>query len=509
MLGLASLISACGSSVGDPSGTGSGTPVRTALEIDTTCDLAAPPSAEFLSCEQVNHARTLEANLEQLSPAFTQRQLAQSAANAAFIVQRFVDDPSWGLPPALLNTPATPLCAAGMGPCVGDPFRYPEVDGADGRLFYEQEAEVIPVVYYDRECARISGRVWKPRSAQGPLPAVVIKNGSVQAGEQLYWSAAQALVRAGYLVLTNDPRGQGRSDFGSPTGGQGGNINGAVFFEGLVDDLDFLLSSPVTPYPHEGRCAGTYPTQTDAFNPMSAAIDPDRIGITGHSYGAAGVTWVQSYGAADGDPWPGLLTVENPVKVIVAWDALGSADVPLAATVSSLQSLGDTSFISAASLPGGAPPVRARVPALGFTSEYGFTPVPFLNKPERSDHLRGFEQWRAAGMDVMQLTIAGSTHLDYSLGPVLPATSWCAEVIDNHCVGGWAAPMIQHYTVAWFDRWLKQAGEAGFESADARLLDDAQWIDRMSIHYASGRAFRLRSGQQVDCADIRLECPGG
>lgn len=468
--------------------------------IDTTCDKAAYPSPEFAQCEAQNVARTYEANAEQLNPAFQSRALQQQLANSQAMLMRTLSDPSWTLPPAFGNSPATPLCAAGMGPCVGDPFRYPGVDGPDGKRFYEQEAEVIPVVYYDQGCARISGRVWRPRGVNGPLPAVVVKNGSVQAGEQLYWWAVQELVRAGYTVLTNDPRGQGASDFSTPGGEQGGNFNGAVFYQGLVNDIDFLLSSPSKPYPHEATCKGTYPTKTNVFNPFHAVVDADRVGLAGHSYGAGGVTWVQSYGAADSLPWPGKLSTRNPVKVVVAWDALGSRSKPNAATLSSLPPLDGAEALIR---PGDAPPVSARVPAMSFTSEYGFTPVPFVRNPPRDEHLNAFKQWKAASMPVYALTIAGTTHLDYSLGYGLPASSWCPKIENNACVGGWARPMITHYTLAWFDRYLKLPGEAGYDTADQRLLDDAQWAGRMSFHFASARNFSTRDGQSKATDDIR------
>ena len=46
--------------------------------------------------------------------------------------------------------------------------------------------------------------------AHGPAkrPGVLITNGFVQADEQIYWYAAQALAKAGYVVLTFDPRGR-------------------------------------------------------------------------------------------------------------------------------------------------------------------------------------------------------------------------------------------------------------------------------------------------------------
>jgi hypothetical protein len=478
--------------------------------VDTSCDLAEANSPKWAECEFVNWQLSLQGNLEQLNPTFQQRSQTQQQENRMAQLQRFADDPSWNIPPTQGNTVATPLCSAGMGPCVGDPFRYPGVDGADGKTFYEQEAEVVPVVYYDQGCARISGHVWRPKHlAEGQkAPMIVIKNGSVQANEELYWWAAQPLVRAGYVVLTSDPRGQGDSDATTPNfGEQGSNFNGHVFYQGLVNDIDFILSSPSQPYPHEQSCAGTYPTVTAAHNPLHEYVDRERLGIAGHSYGAGGVTWVQSYGADGAEPWPGLLTTENPVDVAVAWDALGYSNNGNNATLTSLQLP-----FSAEDLPGGVaggddfPAVVAHKPALSFKSEYGFTPVPFLTDPDRELHKLPFLQWQQADVPIMSLTIAGSTHLDYSLGPDLPATSWCPAIEDNACVGGWARPMITEYTVAWFDRWLKQADEQGYDEADARLLNDAAWADRMSMHFASARDFSTRSGQQVVCNDIRVEC---
>ncbi len=508
---LLSLLGACGgSSTSTSSHDSSGDSVVRRHSVDTRCDLAEFPSADWLQCEQQNHARTAEANIEQLAPAFVQRSQTQENDNRLAMLARLAEDPSWGLPPSQGNTPATPLCSAGMGPCVGDPFRYPGVDGADGQVFYEVEAEVVPVVYYDQGCARISGRVWRPRtlSPGDRAPLVVIKNGSVQASEQLYWWAAQALVRAGYVVLTSDPRGQGRSDSATPNSAeQGGNINGHVFYQGLINDIDFMLSRPDLPYPHEASCSGSYPTVTAAFNPFYQYVDVERIGIAGHSYGAAGVTWVQAYGAPGAEPWPGLLSAENPVDAVVAWDALGYTDTGNNATITSVQlPPGSTNALTSAFGDDSFPAVVAHKPALSFKSEYGFTPLPMLSDPDREAHKHAFKQWQAAGVPIYSLTIAGTTHLDYSLGPTLPATSWCAEIVDNRCVGGWARPMISDYSVAWFDRWLKAPGEPGYDSAEPRLLDDALWAERMSIHFASARDIPLRGGGREHCEDIRLQC---
>ena len=477
------------------------------------------PSAEWTQREAANYAMVLQAPTEQVSnPAFVQPWLQQSVANALSFNQRNLADPSWILastpllnalvasvttPAAAaqsvqdavaqiqtdpssavalsLNTPLTPLCTCWVGPCSGDPFRYPGTDS-----FYSDEADVIPVVFYDDGCARISGRVWAPKGshAGSKLPAVVIENGSVQAPEPLYWWMAQLLVRNGYAVMTFDPRGQGRSDEQTPSGGQGSNVNSAVFWTGFVNAIDFFRSSAVAPYPHNISCAGTYPTTVTAYNPIVDRIDPDRLGIAGHSLGAQGVSVVQGYGAPGADPWPGKLDAGNPVKVAVAWDALSAP--------------------SSSS----SPKFGIRVPAMGQSSEYGLTPVPFTQPPDPEGKKDAYAAWKKAGMPVFQITIRGSSHYEWSLIPGFPTTSWCPKVANNHCVGGWGNPMAQHYSLAWFDRWLKHPGETGYDSADARLLDDdgEQGRNKMSFYYRSARSFTDRGGTVHVCEDIRAGC---
>jgi hypothetical protein len=304
-----------------------------ALLAASSASLAIPegpayPSAQWIQREAANFAKVSEAPAEQLAqPAFMDRLVRQSLGNINSYTARSLADPSWtlgyhpllqallaqptsaaaiqaallaqaGSNPALtlalsLNTPLTPLCATWAVQCAGDPFRYAAAAGVDGRRFYTDEAIVTPVVYYDRECARISGRVWAPRTASGRLPSVVIENGSVQAPETLYWWMAQTLVRNGYTVMTFDPRGQGRSDQQTPAGEPGSNFNPSVFWEGLVDAIDFFRSTPTRPYPHNATCAGTYPTPVTRHNPLHALNDRNRLGIVGHSLGAAGVSVVQ------------------------------------------------------------------------------------------------------------------------------------------------------------------------------------------------------------------------
>lgn len=468
---------------------------------DPACGTYANGSQQFAACEQKNFARVSEAPLEEArNPTFLQRSQTQSLTNLQAYFARLAADPSYlpaGAGGASLNTPFTPLCATWSGPCVGDPFRYPGVDP-----FYDTEAVVEAVTYYDRACARISGRVWRPKQASGLLPTIIVENGSVQAPEPLYWWMTQALVRSGYAVMTFDPRGQGRSDQQTPKGGQGSNANSAVFWEGMVDAIDFFRSTPSKPYPHNTTCAGTYPTIVAAFNPQYAVQDRDRLGIVGHSLGATGISIVQGYGAPGADPWPGLIDTTNPVDVAVAWDGLLAPD-------------GTSPGGASGNLPTGSlgaaqktvyPKFGARVPIMSQNSEYGLTPIPFTQTPSKTGHLAPFKVYQAAGVPVFDFTIRGSSHYEWSLLPTFPATSWCPEVKNGQCVGGWGRPMAEHYTLAWLDRWLKKAGESGFSDADARLLDDNQFLPRFSFYFHSARDFVTRAGVRQHCEDILGGC---
>lgn len=437
-----------------------------------------PNTPEWFAREQANYARATATAVEHANPDFQQRLQQQGLANEQAYAERAVADPGW-LDPRAGNANLLPLCASWTLPCAGDPFRYPGAPGPDGAAFYDTEAEVIPVVFYDRGCARISGRVWAPRGGKAKgLPAVVIETGSVQAPETLYWWMAQSLVRAGYVTMTFDVRGQGRSDFQTPNGEQGGNSNSAVFFDGLVDAIDFFRSTPDQPYPHNASCAGTYPTVVTAFNPHAARIDADRLGIAGHSLGASGVSAVQGYpGSAFQFP---DRKGGNPVDVLVAWDSLAANDNP-------------------------------RVPAMGQTSEYGLTPVIKTSAPDPESHKNGYRAWRERGLPVYQITIQGSTHYEWSLIPAVPfasfpASSWCPDPASQRCAGGWGNPMAEHYSLAWFDRWLKNPGERGYDDADERLLADAQWLERYSFYYRSARSFTDRRNGAHECEDIRAGC---
>ena len=107
---------------------------------------------------------------------------------------------------------------------------------------------VRPVLFTARDGATISGHVWATVAGPAKRPGIVITDGSVQADEKMYWYAAQALAKAGYVVLTFDPQGQGQSDtFGqSPDEDEGvpAQTTGTPFYDGTEDAIDFFLSTP-------------------------------------------------------------------------------------------------------------------------------------------------------------------------------------------------------------------------------------------------------------------------
>lgn len=439
------------------------------------CATAESGSATFTQCESENFANVGVSAREQQDPDFQARLQAQSTANTAEFAQRTATDPLW-------NSSENVCATWGMN-CVGDPFRYP---GSDD--WYETIGTVTPVNFYDSEGARINGRVWAPRNppAGATYPGITITSGSVQAPETLYWWAAQLLVENGYIVMTFDVRAQGRSDSRTPNQQGGSNANSVVFRRNTIDAIEFFHSTPANPYVHNlpgrpGPVGDMNLADTTGFNPIHALFARDRFGIAGHSLGATGVSVVQGE-----SNWTGEMLSENPVDVMVAWDNLALA----------------------LNLDGVA--VTPRVPSMGQSADYFLTPAPYSQRPDPEEKNVGFNLWRDSSVPSMQINIRGAAHYEWSLLPSFPTSSWePGKVIsaDGRDIGtGWAQPIAQYYTLAWFDRWLKVDGEPGFSNADARLLNDELFRDRLSFYFTSKRSFTTRAGAVQACEDISAGC---
>ena len=364
------------------------------------------------------------------------------------------------------------LCAHHGNGCAGDIRYYPWGD--------TEGATVKPVLFTARNGSTLSGHVWTSDACTRSCPGIVITNGSVQAPEELYWYAAADLARAGYVVMTWDPQGQGWSD----TYGEGADRfdgvpsqAGEPFYDGTEDALDFFFSRPASPYVPRPSCStGTSHADKqrarvldgrDApYNPLYARLDGSRVGIAGHSLGAAAVSYIGQ--------------IDPRVKAIVAWDNLRApGPAPYACPSGSSQ----------------RPDATAAKPALGMSADYGLTPTPYTSDPDRGAKSDAAEQIAAAGVPSGELVIRGGTHYEFSF-------------IPNPAFGGTlrGEDLAAWYTTAWFDRFVK-----GDRKATARLFTD-RWradADEAAVdpgHDGNLFSFYYDSPLWVDgrtCPDLR------
>jgi dienelactone hydrolase len=385
----------------------------------------------------------------------------------------------------------TDLCNNGGNGCAGDARLYDW--GPKGYGI------VKPVLFTARNGATISGHVWATKSGPANRPGIVITNGSVQAPERLYWFAAQALAKDGYVVLTFDPQGQGLSDTQgeSPDQGEGtpAQSDGRPFVDGTEDAIDFFLSTPDHPYAPRPSCnSGTShaPKQDrrvkagldTAYNPYWQMLDPSRLGLAGHSYGAAGVSYIGQW-----DP---------RVKAIVAWDNLALPDPDKGIGGNKLEG----PCVDASQRT--KPPITK--PGLGMSADYFIPPTPNTSDPDPLAKSQTSLAYSKAGVDSGELIIRGGTHYDFDWipNPAFPATLRGADMID------W-------YTTAWFDKYVK-----GDCTADRRLLTD-RWrrdgeeaaIDQpnhdgnlFSFYYRSRLDIGLAGGKRYANENLRDDAAG-
>ena len=374
------------------------------------------------------------------------------------------------------------LCSNHMDGCAGDVRMYDWPDRGAGLR--------QPVLWTARNGATISGHLWMTRSGPPKRPGIVITSGSVQAPEELYWFAAASLAKAGYVVMTFDVQGQGYSD----TYGEGADRNegvpaqdGRPFFDQTEDGMDFFLSSPRSPYvPRRSCTTGTShaPKQqrrvaeghNEAHNPFWAAVDPERIGIVGQSFGASGVSFV-----GPKDP---------RVDAVVGWDNLRPAT--------------DEAATDCPSAPDTRRPAPAITkPSLGISNDYGLFRQPNTSEPDPQAKTEASRAATAAGVDSGELVIRGGTHYE---GAYIPNPYFSATLrgID----------LLTWYTIAWFDKYVK-----GDPTADARLLTTRWREDRrsaavdptgdanmLSRYYRSRLDIGRAGGPRVVCEDLREGC---
>lgn len=346
-----------------------------------------------------------------------------------------------------------------------------------------------PVLYTARNGSTISGHVWATRTGPAKRPGVVITNGSVQAPEELYWFAAQTLAKAGYVVMTWDPQGQGFSDtFGEGVDQRDGfpSQEGRPFYDGTEDALDFFFSAPGSPYRPRPSCTtGTDHTDKQdfrvrdgrnaAFNPYHELLDPTRVGVLGQSLGAAAVSYIGQ--------------IDPRVSAIVAMDNLRAP----------------TSGPACAKAPQTRPadPPLTK-PALGLTNDYALFETPKTELPDPRAKQQASEKLSGLGVDTGSLVVRGGTHFE---GAFIPNPAFGSTLRGND--------LYAWYLRAWFDRYLKGAPDAdkalltGRWRADglAAAVDPAKDGNQFSRYYFSRLSFTgARDGARKACENLRDGC---
>lgn len=399
----------------------------------------------------------------------------------------------------------------------------------------DKDGRVEPVLYTSRSGATISGHIWATRSGPAKRPGIVIINGSIVGFEEIYWFAAQALAKAGFVVMTFDAQGEGMSDqFGQapdqleaafagtpvfgllgpqPASGRGLGGNGLPFYDGGADALDFLLSTPARPYrPVPSRVTGTSHADkqqrrvnaglNSGHNPLFDLLDSRNIGLAGHSYGAVAASWL-----AQQDP---------RVKTAVAWDSLCVPVSPSPDEITAFAKAPVNQLARSVSIPllyglptecFGAPPgpaPRITKPALGINADYLAASLPYLRPPRVHDKATASLRYSAAGVDSGNITIRGGTHFDFNDVPVaLPATRRGLDLVT------W-------YTVAWFAKYLQNDPNADRMLLSTRWRSDATAAvqrpggdaNLYSWHYRSRMDIGLSNGQRFRCENLRDGCAG-
>ena len=389
-----------------------------------------------------------------------------------------------------------------------DPFRH-QWAPARGREF--------DVQHENRYGARMDGQLFLPRDdKRAPFPLVIVLPGG-NGNEQSYRGTAQGLAERGYAVLGVGVQGDYGSEvdpdpeFCEPGAWQepqemgirekgecAGKDPVAEEPAGLLGLVELLTTRTAPedglPFYEEVKARKTFGAldwlgwALGDDNPYRRWIDAERVGLVGHSLGAHGALL-----AGNGDPL-------ERVDAVVSLDGFGrlleTADprVP-------------TMFQHAEGNEAGGP---ARV----------------RPEPESLPGHRDARRFQAAGVPTMTVTLGGSAHPDFQWFPAHMVPVGLNASRDGERVS-------LHYTLAWFDRWLRR-GAKSRRSATRRLLAarygplvDESSIGQGAYDAAAGRNVPPTIGGETArwhlspfftswadfpggaCADVRAGCSGG
>ena len=203
------------------------------------------------------------------------------------------------------------------------------------------------------------------------------------------------------------------------------------------------------------------------LQPFLAILDPRRIGLAGHSYGAAGVSYIAQW-----DP---------RVKAVVAWDNLGAPDPSRPSQPGPIEQPCPATPAARAAVPITKPASASR-PTTACRRRRTLAAQPAAKTTESRDYSE-------AGVDTGELIIRGGTHLDFDF---IPNAAFGASLRG--------ADLITWYTTAWFDKYVK-----GDPAADRRLLttrwrDDASEAGVDPHHDGNMFSFYYQSRLDIHCA---------
>lgn len=360
-----------------------------------------------------------------------------------------------------------------------DPYR---VDWAK-----QGRGQMLRVAWTNRYGVLIKGALWAPPGAgaggeQDSLPAVLVVNGGGAIQEQ-YSAFAQGLAEAGYLVLTFDPQCHGSSgcdpapEYCEPHEGWRQQEMGVQEYGKCAGQPPGPFDSPSSAAAfgvHAATCVGTgtcaaatlrqmYVESTSAHvlgaldavtwllspdNPWGVLVDEGRIGIAGHSFGSQAALL-----AGNGDP-------HRRFAAAVSWDGYGV-------------------------LPGEVPP---RVPTLfqrADHDEYGARSM--TPDPEGAAPMQNARQFVRNGVPTGHVALGGgSTHQEWAYTPFFGAAFAGQSVASRD-----GERVALHYTLAWFDRFLKGPARAARERLVSPVFDDS--ADRSSIGQGSYDVLQQRN----------------
>jgi hypothetical protein len=257
--------------------------------------------------------------------------------------------------------------------------------------------------------------------ARRRYPGIVMAPGIASIQEHYWWVGMRA-AGAGYLGVTYDPAGQGRSEgttsdlFGatSPNNPEGCRYAGAC--RDVEDVVRWFAGQRLVALEDTGfRFEDRRDPARNAPNPVLRIVDRTRLGLAGHSMGGASVlSYLRGLAAGagtDGRPLPGLRAA-----VSFSYAAPVRSVVPLQFQTSDFDGL-----------PLGITPLQANAGGMGEGLGYSF-------HKERYDALRAQAERRALSLIVLE----GGSHTDFIDQPFIVRTLWALDVAG-------------HYLQAWMD----------------------------------------------------------